>query len=95
MIDIDSKDVHANYLVLLATRFCPQCSLQKAAACDMPRCTAIASLQTTCLKSSYTLGAAFAREYVVKDGYDLTDPRRYDFDLMSREELGDLLRRNA
>lgn len=86
---------HAEYLALLASKFCPHCSLQKTAGCELPRCTAIASTRTTCLKSTYVRGVAFAREYIVKDGYDIGDPRRYDFEPMSREELGDVLRRNA
>lgn len=91
----DNGKSHAEYLALLGSKFCPNCTLQKTAGVSLLQCVAIASLRTTCLKTDYTLGHAFARSYVVRDGYEIDDPNRYNFDLISYEELFDILRANA
>lgn len=96
MSDKLDPSVPARYLVWLAERTCPRCLFSDAAVrLAKGLCAANTSIGTCLRREDYVMGTAFGSDYLLKDGFKFTDPRRYDFDLLSREELSEILRRNA
>lgn len=85
----------ATMLARLAQNICPRCLCGNLERQDNRPCAMNREIGT-CIKQDYNVGIGFGQEYGVRDGYELTDPDRYNFDnLMSKEELAEIMRGSA